>query len=258
MRAGAAIVALAACGAPAPAHPRPPTLADLGWLAGTWHAPELDSHWQNIDGALYGVALDGKGFEVNIIDDSDEDGRPAPITLTSLVNGKDPMTFALVAATPAKIELADAQHRVVRVTKVGQGWRGDFEQPGEPTVGFTMAPGSLADPPELEAADRAFAADTAKDGADGWMAHFAPDGALWRKGGRIEGDAIRAALANTLAKGPLRWQPVASGARDNIGFTLGTYTFGSPAIERGSYVTIWNKQSDGAWKVVFDTGRPGG
>jgi ketosteroid isomerase-like protein len=263
MRVAAAIV-LGACGNAA--HPvdhavKTPVvthvsqLADLAWLEGTWHSPTLDSHWQIVDGALYGIALNDAGFEVNVIDDSDEDGKPAPVTLLSLVNGTDPMRFALRKATPDVIELADAQQRVVRVVKTPTGWRGEFtDQPGRHPIVFVMQAGTLADGRALADADRAFGDDTAARGADGWVAHFADGGAMWRGGKRIEAAAMREAIAATLAKGQLRWTPIASGVRGDVGFTLGTYTFGSL---HGSYATIWRKQSDGSWKVVFDIGRPG-
>ena len=78
MRSSLVAVAVAACGGAQHAH-APPALADLAWLEGTWHATELDSHWQNVAGALYGVAFDRDGFEVNIVDDTEvifDTGRP--------------------------------------------------------------------------------------------------------------------------------------------------------------------------------------
>ena len=82
---------------------------------------------------------------------------------------------------------------------------------------------------------------------------------MWN-GARIEGPAIRATIAKTFARGVLRWAPVASGVRGDVGFTLGTFSFAPAAGGKGghgSYCTIWRRQADGAWKVVFDTGRPG-
>jgi ketosteroid isomerase-like protein len=62
-----------------------------------------------------------------------------------------------------------------------------------------------------------------------------------------------------LSTGTLAWEPFASGGSDRIGFTVGKATFAAkdPANSwRSSYVTIWRRQDDGAWKVWFDTGRP--
>jgi ketosteroid isomerase-like protein len=114
--------------------------------------------------------------------------------------------------------------------------------------------------PELEAADVAFANDVAARGVDGWVAAFEPTAGMIRRDQRIEGpDAIREAMADTLAKGKLAWTPIASRVRNNVGFTVGkaTYTAATPADSwKSTYVTIWRKQHDGAWKVLFDTGRP--
>jgi hypothetical protein len=230
-----------------------PKLDDIAWLAGTWHSTELDAHWELVAGALYGVVFDADGFEVNIIDDSDDDGKPAPISLVSMVNGRDPMRFELVSSSHGKIEFADAKHRIVRVTDMGDGWSGEFvDEPPRLPIVFRVRQGKLDPAEELQNADRAFAADTAKDGADGWARWFAADGAMWRTG-RIEGPAIKDAIAKPLARGVLQWTPVSSGAKDDYGYTLGTYTSGTA---HGSYCTIWKKQADGSWKVVFDIGRP--
>jgi hypothetical protein len=242
--------ALAAC------TPHRATLADCGWLAGTWHSAQLDSHWENVAGALYGVALNDGGFEVNIISDRDDDGKHVPIALVALDNGRDAMTFALQSATQTRIVLADGRRRV-DVTRTGAGWRGAFVDPPKPEVAFDMAPGRLDAAPELADADRAFAAATARDGADGWTKFFAPGGAMWRAGARVEGAAIHDAIAKTLAAGALQWTPVSSGKRGAFGFTLGAWTFSKPGAHgaNGSYCTIWQRQADGTWLVVFDIGR---
>jgi len=60
----------------------------------------------------------------------------------------------------------------------------------------------------------------------------------------------------------LTWKPTKAevvGAGD-VGYTTGTSVFrgrgpdGKPAERRGQYITVWRKQADGSWKVVFDTG----
>ena len=253
-----AVVALiAACGASPPpsspaATPAPPvaapaapaaTLADLGWLAGQWHSPEFDARWQLVAGALYGVSLTDTSFEVTIIDDNDDDGNRAPITLTSYPTGADPMTYPLRSVTPD----AAAFGTSLRFTKTAEGLHGEFGKDA-----FTLVPAPVVSAPELEASDRMFAIDSARDGAEAWIRWFAPDGAMWR-GTRITGvDPIRAAITQTLRNGQLAWVPAASGTRGNLGFTLGAYTFGN---HRGSYCTIWKKTVAG-WRIAFDVGRP--
>ena len=66
------------------------------------------------------------------------------------------------------------------------------------------------------------------------------------------------------AKGvQIEWAPVASGLSPagDLGYTVGTSRYTAPDASgarvetgRGSYVSIWRKQSDGGWKVLFDTG----
>ena len=46
-------------------------------------------------------------------------------------------------------------------------------------------------------------------------------------------------------------------ASGDLGYTSGSYALttndaaGKPAIERGKYIEVWKKQSDGSWKVTF-------
>jgi ketosteroid isomerase-like protein len=120
----------------------------------------------------------------------------------------------------------------------------------------------------LIAADEAFAAATAAQGLEGWMAAFDSAGI------QMEPDvpftpgvaAIRAAMAPAFADSTwhLTWQPTMAfaSASGDLGYTLGTWESrrytdaGAGQIATGKYVTIWRKQSDGSWKVVFDGGNP--
>ena len=51
-------------------------------------------------------------------------------------------------------------------------------------------------------------------------------------------------------------------AAGDLGYTLGTWQSthyneaGKGQVTTGKYVTIWRKQADGSWKVVFDGGNP--
>jgi len=66
------------------------------------------------------------------------------------------------------------------------------------------------------------------------------------------------------ADGPkLTWTPTKGeviGAGD-LGYTVGTWerrvasaAGGPPTVTRGNYLTVWKKQADNTWLVVFDTG----
>jgi hypothetical protein len=146
----------------------------------------------------------------------------------------------------------------VRITRLANGWRGEFLQPDGPTVAFEVERAELPRVPAIEQADLEFAADTAKDGADGWARHFDEHGAMWGRDHRIEGAEIKEAIAKTFAAGTLTWRPVTSGARGDLGFTLGTAEFIAPGSkpEHETYCTIWKHEPDGTWKVLFDIGRP--
>ncbi len=254
---------LVACGGPpeppaTPAAP-PPTLANLAWLEGMWRSPALDERWLHVGGALYGVALSDAGYEINLIDDNDDEGKAVPITLTAYTADRDPATFPLVTATDTRVEFV-AGPRVVRFTKVEHGLHGEYLAPPATPVEFALAGNVMAPAPELEAADRDFAIATATDGAAAWAHYYSADGSIWR-GRRIIGpDAVRDVIAKSLDKHVLAWRPVASGKRGAWGFTLGTYEYGpqrGPAQSHGGYCTIW-RQSDDGWKIMFDVGHPAG
>lgn len=59
-----------------------------------------------------------------------------------------------------------------------------------------------------------------------------------------------------------RWEPIGGeiGAGGDLGFTYGTYTLkfnskdGKLVEKKGHNLTVWKKQSDGAWKVAADVG----
>ena len=60
----------------------------------------------------------------------------------------------------------------------------------------------------------------------------------------------------------LTWEPIygSISTGGDQGYTYGTYTSrvkASGALSRGTYVTIWKKQSDNSWKFVLDTGTEG-
>ena len=117
---------------------------------------------------------------------------------------------------------------------------------------------------ELLDVDRAFDADTARNGVEGWVAHFAPGGIMMPAGGDmvVGQPAIREFISKAFsAPGfALRWEPVEGGISGDLGYTYGiskvtrTGKDGKPQISYGKYVTIWQKQRDGTWQVAVDIG----
>jgi ketosteroid isomerase-like protein len=283
----AVAVVAAACGGPskpaptvtvpvasAPNPELTPALEPVAWLLGDWHGDAgATEHTVAAGGTVYTVYFNGDGnatpWGVRIIDDGDGDSATADgirrlLTVTpgeGLVDASETTFeaghvayFQTVKTLTATIDLKRDGDTLVQtlliVTSSGLKMRGAKRMT------------ATADPsaPELEAADRAFDADTAARGVDGWVAAFAPDGALVRGHDWIAGGAaIAANLDNTHNAGHLRWSPIASRVHGDLGFTVGTATWTAndttePAW-RGSYVTIWGRQPDGSWKVVMDTGR---
>ena len=76
---------------------------------------------------------------------------------------------------------------------------------------------------------------------------------------RIEGRAaIAAAMRDMLTGGVLTWTPTASRASGELGLNLGRFAFTPPTggPRQGDYVTVWRRQPDGSWMVLFAVGRP--
>lgn len=100
--------------------------------------------------------------------------------------------------------------------------------------------------------------ETIKD-TDKFLSYFAPDATAYPQG--MPATTGAAAIRDTWTKmisAPgfaLSWSPTKAdvGATGDLGYTAGTYemSMGGPA-EKGKYVTIWKKQTDGAWKVMED------
>lgn len=245
-------------------------LAPLDWWLGDWKSgpdcastptgPQYAEHWIAVSGAMYGVGFTDQGFEVMIVDDGDAevDGLLRFIAMPMGARsvefgqrevGKDTVTFANPAHDDPK-----------SITYARDGEQLRAVLTGEQHIKIDFCPDTRERAPELEEVDRAFSADTSARGIEGWMAAFDARGGMMLRGARVEGDGIRAAMAPLLGKGRLVWEPFASGrASDTLGFTVGkaTYTGSDPSDTwRSSYVTVWRKQPDGSWKVLFDTGRP--
>lgn len=242
-----------------------PALAPLAWWLGDWEADDGNGteHWVAAAGAIYGVALHGDSFEVLVVDDGDGPGAPdGQLRLFAMPDGARSVEFRQRKLADKAATFANEQHdfpktisyevtpdRSSLVAVLGGG----------KDVVFTFKHGSRTPAPELEAADLAFAADTARRGVEGWVAAFDPKGGMMRKAGRVEYAAIAEVMTPTLTSGRLDWAPIASGKSGKLGFTVGKakFTGAKPGDGwRSTYVTIWRRQPDGTWKVLFDTGRP--
>jgi ketosteroid isomerase-like protein len=242
-----------------------PALAPLAWWLGDWDASDGTGgeHWIAATGAIYGVALHGDTFEVLVIDDGDDPGRyyGAP-RLFVMANGARSVEFRRSTIGDGTATFANDEHdfpktityelaadRAGLAARLGGGGK---------LVSFRFKRGTRSPAPELEAADLAFAAATAQHGVDGYVAAFDPKGGIMHKARRFEYAAIAEEMTPTLRSFRVDWAPIESGKSGELGFTVGKGSFTGARPEdawRCTYVTIWRRQPDGAWKVLFDTGR---
>jgi ketosteroid isomerase-like protein len=108
--------------------------------------------------------------------------------------------------------------------------------------------------------DREFAKASAARGHLAWQEFLAPNAAKPANGGRTLigpqeiGDNMMAAFASGFT---LTWEPTRAeiSRGGHLGYTWGRYhsVFNGKSRE-GTYMTVWEKQQDGTWKVLFDTG----
>ena len=269
MRAALLALLLAACGgspkksapaAPAASAELSAALAPLSWWLGHWAGAGGHEHWVAAAGAIYGVSFPKEGsFEVLIVDDSDAGKLDGVWRLWAMPGGTKQVKFTRTAHTAASATFENPEHDAPKsityerkgadlVARLAGGF--DMTYPFQAT-GYVPAP-------ELEQADLAFAAAVKTGGVTAWIDAFAPDGWMWGKAGVIPRDKVGDHMAPVLTSGVLAWTPIASGKHGSLGYTVGkgTFTGKTPADSwRTSYVTIWKQQPDGAWKVLFDTGR---
>jgi ketosteroid isomerase-like protein len=115
-------------------------------------------------------------------------------------------------------------------------------------------------------ADTDFATATAEKGLEGFGSFLADDAATLRADKPVISgkDAFLASWTSLLNNHALsiKWKPMTASisSSGDLGFTVGSYEItrtgeqGAQVVATGKYVTIWRKQHDGLWKVVFDTG----
>lgn len=116
-------------------------------------------------------------------------------------------------------------------------------------------------------ADRAYSAISVEKGMNAaFLAMFDSAGVILRANREpVKGyNAIKDLLINQSDSAfILSWEPAYAqvAASGDIGYTYGTYQVTDKATDsisgEGTYVTIWQKQPDGKWKALLDTGNPG-
>jgi ketosteroid isomerase-like protein len=121
---------------------------------------------------------------------------------------------------------------------------------------------------ELIAADKAFSAMSAKEGAKAAFLYYITQDAKLLSDVRVGPDAVNATFRNLPSTALLTWGPayVDASASGDLGYTWGRYRLsfpsaaknGKPYLQTGTYVTIWKRQAGGGWKFVLDGGNPDG
>lgn len=117
----------------------------------------------------------------------------------------------------------------------------------------------------LMEADKAFDRDTAARGLDGWMDWFAEDARIETAKDVLVGKAALREYYSKMFAGRefrIHWWPVQAdiSADGTLGFSFGRAEIswrdekGELQKRESRYTTLWRKQKDGAYKVVFDMG----
>jgi ketosteroid isomerase-like protein len=273
----------AACASHAPAPsagssaPAADPIAALGWLEGRWQTGTATDgateHWARIDAALIGVGLTAKGGRTAFFEvfDLRLDGD-VPV-YHAIPGGQHQARFRLTeGGQPGQTRalFSNPQHdwpQALRYERTGDTLRARASAPGGRTEEYAWQLGPAGRAAELEAADRAFAADVARRGIDAWGDWFDADGAMWNDRPVKGHESVRASMAPVFSRDDFRivWSPVASGLSPagDLGYTVGrgqaTWKAkpGEPISPYCSiYVTIWRRQADATWRVLFDVGFP--
>ncbi len=115
-------------------------------------------------------------------------------------------------------------------------------------------------------AEHAFAKATAERGIDGWMEFMAPNAVELSDEPLVGLDQIRAGMGKQLSSPgfKLTWEPTKAEflGHGDKGFVVGRYEVhfndadGKPQVHHGTYLTTWQQQKDGSWKVISDVGSP--
>jgi ketosteroid isomerase-like protein len=118
----------------------------------------------------------------------------------------------------------------------------------------------------LEAAELSFAASVAAKDRESFAA-LIDEHAIFAAESVLNGKpAILEAWAGFFAEGApkMEWHPetvvVQTGGK--LGISKGPYTLtfkaadGSESVQQGQFISIWEHQDDGGWKIIFDSGCP--
>jgi len=137
-------------------------------------------------------------------------------------------------------------------------------------IGFPQPP-AVADQMKdltqsLETAELSFAASVAAKDFESFAAHI-DEQAIFVAGQVLNGKpAILEAWSGFFAAGgpKMEWHPETVTVRTDgrLGISKGPYTLtietadGGESAQQGQFISIWELQEDGGWKIIFDSGCP--
>lgn len=118
----------------------------------------------------------------------------------------------------------------------------------------------------LEAAELSFADSVARQDFESFGAHI-DDNAIFAAGPILKGrQAIMEAWSGFFGEGApkMEWHPETVVVRPDgkLGLSKGPYTLtakaadGTETVQKGQFISTWQRQEDGQWKVIFDSGCP--
>jgi ketosteroid isomerase-like protein len=119
------------------------------------------------------------------------------------------------------------------------------------------------DAEEIMKVDREFSAMSQTEGMKKAFLHYADSAVVLLRSGYFPmrgKDAIEYLQNINDSSFTLTWSPdnAVMALSGDLGYTYGLYTYQSPdTTMQGTYVSIWQKQADGSWKYILDTGNPG-
>jgi ketosteroid isomerase-like protein len=122
-----------------------------------------------------------------------------------------------------------------------------------------------ADEAAIRKADTDWSNSAQSKQVDAWVAYYSDDAAVLPPNEPMATgkEAIRKSIGDLLALPglSLKWTPskVEVARSGDLGYSYGAYEMaakdpkGNPVNDKGKYVEVWKKQSDGTWKCAVDT-----
>lgn len=121
-------------------------------------------------------------------------------------------------------------------------------------------PGAGDPASDLRKTEEAFAQTMADRDHEGFMSFLADETVFFGQNGEIRGKAAVAAAWKPFYEGPqapFSWTPESATVLDSGGLGLTSGPVFTPDGKRvGTFNSVWRRDGDGQWKVVFDRGCP--